>query len=419
MTRTLLVSTIVVAGIFAAAFAQATRPASGIATAPASASAPASAPKTLPVVKPEPGKLSMPKIETDAIDAAHAAELQKLINGGVAYLVATQEADGSWSLFGQHKPGATAIAVRCLLQHPDFGSRSPSVKKALDLLVSYRQPNGAIYDPKQGQAAYTSAIALSALVAAKDPAYGEVIDGLKKYLSGLQVVPGSQSPDGKTIGEDDRRIGGFDYGKTGEPNMSVTGFVVTALHEAGVSGDDPVMQRALRFVTYCQNSESNPQAWVKDGTYDGGIVYAPSESKAMTNDDGKGLRSYGSMTYTGFKIMIYANLPKDDPRLQGALKWIQKYWRMDSNPNMPQAQSLQGLYYYYQVMAKTLRAWGQPTIEDAKGVKHNWREELVDALKQRIRPDGSWTNNADRWEEGSPILVTSYVVMALQEAAGK
>ena len=32
------------------------------------------------------------------------------------------------------------------------------------------------------------------------------------------------------------------------------------------------------------------------------------------------------------------------------------------------------------------------------------------------RPDGSWVNAADRWQEGQPELVTAYAVLALEEA---
>jgi squalene-hopene/tetraprenyl-beta-curcumene cyclase len=122
------------------------------------------------------------------------------------------------------------------------------------------------------------------------------------------------------------------------------------------------------------------------------------------------------MTYTGFKSMLYANVARTDPRVKAAMEWIARYWRLDSNPNMPQKQSEQGLYYYYQVFGKALRAWGEDTVTDAKGDKHNWRQELIEALKQRQSAEGSWSNEADRWMEGSPILVTVYCLTALQDA---
>lgn len=122
------------------------------------------------------------------------------------------------------------------------------------------------------------------------------------------------------------------------------------------------------------------------------------------------------MTYAGFKSMLYADLDGSDPRVRAAFNWIRRYWRMDSNPNMPAARSLQGLYYYYHVLAKALAAWGQPVITDAEGIEHNWRHELIDALAERAGDDGSWVNDADRWYEGEPVLVTCFAVISLQEA---
>ena len=81
-------------------------------------------------------------------------------------------------------------------------------------------------------------------------------------------------------------------------------------------------------------------------------------------------------------------------------------------------QSKDGLYYYYHVFAKALRAWGQDEIPDARGVKHNWRHELIDVLAGKQKPDGSWVNTTSRWRETDPVLVTCYAVLALQEALG-
>ncbi len=354
---------------------------------------------------------------------AHKAEAKKLIDGGIAFLLAQKEEDGGWSLGkGAAKPAITAMALKAMLQS-GMTTKDSVVKKGFELLLTYRQPNGGIYDPKGGQENYTSAVALMALAAAKDPAFKPAIDDAIKYMRGLQIVPGSQSPDGKTIGEKDPWVGGVSYGEHGRPDLSNVGMWVEAMHEAGVKGDDPDMQRALVFVSNTQNrSESNPQPWAKIGTNDGGFVYAPAvkgdpntgETKVTASGE-QGLRSYGSMTYTGFKSMLYAAVDRQDGRVQGALKWIQSFWRLDSNPNMPAGQSKEGLYYYYQVFAKAMGAWGEPVITDVRGQKHNWREELVDALKERVKADGSWENDTGRWFEKLPVLSTCYSVLSLEE----
>ena len=356
-------------------------------------------------------------------DASKAAAT-KLVDNGVKFLLSRREADGGWNLGnGANKPAITAMVLKALLQSGGDTTKDPVIRQSFDLMLTYRQKDGGIYNPKEGQENYTSAVALMALAAAKDPQYKSAIDDLILYLKGLQIVPGSQSPDGQKIGQAHPWVGGVSYGKHGRPDLSNVGMWMDALHEAGVPGDDPAMQRALVFVTNSQNrSESNAQPWAKLGPNDGGFVYAPAvkddvakgQSMAEEGPDG-GLRSYGSMTYTGFKSLLYASVDPKDGRVQAALKWIQQYWRLDSNPNMPALRSKEGLYYYYHVFAKALRTWDQATIADSKGQQHNWREELTDALQQQVGPDGSWSNSAERWFEKNAVLSTCYAVLALEE----
>lgn len=355
------------------------------------------------------------------MDDAHEARARKLINGGVDFLLAQREKDGGWSMGGgANRPAVTAMVLKALVRHRDLGPDSPVVKRGFEILLKYCRKDGSIYDPRQGLSSYTTAVAIMALKAAGTPGFNEAIRGAADYLKGLQILPGSESPDGRIVGEDSPDIGGFGYGRNGKPNLSVTGMVIEGLHDAGVAPDDAAMRQALVFLSRVQNrSESNPLAFAKKGTNDGGFVYDPGGSKAGRGPGGRGLRSYGSMTYVGFKSMLYAGLARNDPRVRAAFAWIRRYWRLDSNPNMPRVQSEQGLYYYYHVFAKALRAWGQPVIKDAKGVEHNWREELIDALGRRVLENGSWVNNADRWQEGSPVLVTTYCVLALQETLKK
>ena len=72
-----------------------------------------------------------------------------------------------------------------------------------------------------------------------------------------------------------------------------------------------------------------------------------------------------------------------------------------------------GLYYYYHTFAKALDAAGLKEIEDAKGVKHDWRQDLLAELVRRQQPNGSWVNENHRWLEGEPSLVTGYALLSL------
>jgi squalene-hopene/tetraprenyl-beta-curcumene cyclase len=107
--------------------------------------------------------------------------------------------------------------------------------------------------------------------------------------------------------------------------------------------------------------------------------------------------------------MIYAGLGMDDPRVKAAVKWIEMHYDLKSNPGMGEA----GLYYYYHTFAKALDAMQYDVFVDRQGVRHDWRAELRDELVRRQLPDGSWVNDADRWMEGDPSLVTAYALLTL------
>ena len=363
----------------------------------------------------------------EPLDADHARLAEGLIAGGVEYLLAHRDGDGGWSMGDQRQmqPALTGLALKAVLQDPRFDVSSPQVQGALAVMLGYQQEDGGIYDPAQGKASYTTAVAVMVLAVADDPSLASSLEQAVMYLRGLQILPGSQTADGDIVSDDHPSGGGVSYGEQGRPDLSNVGMWMQAMHDAGVPGDDPAMQRAMVFVARTQNrSESNSSAWAAAGSNDGGFVYAPAvrgdltqgESKAGPGPGGRGLRSYGSMTYVGFKSLLYADLSRRDPRVRAALDWIGRYWRLDSNPNMPYERSGQGLYYYYHAMAKALHAWGEPTIASADGEEHNWRDELIDALAERVAEDGSWINPADRWFEGDANLVTAYAVLALQEA---
>ena len=134
------------------------------------------------------------------------------------------------------------------------------------------------------------------------------------------------------------------------------------------------------------------------------------------------LRSYGSMTYAGLLSLIYADVSRNDPRVQSAFKWAVNHWSLGENPGM----GPEGLYYFYNIMAKSLAAFGQEAIPVKSGGKPvSWRAELIRKLisLQRMDTDGSgtgyWVNDNNRWLENDPVLVTAYTLIALDAAIGE
>jgi squalene-hopene/tetraprenyl-beta-curcumene cyclase len=225
-------------------------------------------------------------------------------------------------------------------------------------------------------------------------------------------VCGEQWDAGEDTDPSNFNFGGAGYGRQKRPDLSNTAFFMDALKAMKHDPDDPAVQQALVFISRCQNLESEHNTTPFSARNpDGGFYYTPAaggSSQAGQTETG-GLRSYGSMTYAGLKSMIFAGVGPEDPRVKAAIEWIRRNYTLDTNPGIGSA----GQYYYYHTFAKALDAVGVATFEDERGVKHDWRAELVSALASRQNQDGSWINENDRWLEGDPNLVTSYALLAL------
>ena len=336
--------------------------------------------------------------------AVSETKLSEVRAKAVRFLKLSQAADGSWT--SPKVPGITALTTHSLLKS-GVPADDPAVKKGLAFLVKLKQKDGGIYHAQSLHRNYETSITLLALSAANnDGKYDATIKKAEAFLRGLQW------DDTENIKEEDTAFGGAGYGKHQRPDLSNTQFLIEALRATGVKEDDPAMQKALKFVSRCQNLETeHNNTKFASKVEDGGFYYTPAAggtSQAGLTANG-GLRSYGSMTYAGLKSMIYAGLKSDDPRVKAAYTWIQKFYSVDTNPGMGK----QGLFYYYHTMARTLSVIDQDTIVDGKGITHDWRKELVDRLATTQRKNGSWLNEADRWYEGDPNLVSAYCLMAL------
>jgi squalene-hopene/tetraprenyl-beta-curcumene cyclase len=169
---------------------------------------------------------------------------------------------------------------------------------------------------------------------------GRTIKGGQEFLKTMQWDEG----EGK--GQVSDFYGGAGYGgRNSRPDLSNTAFMIEALRDTGLPQDDPAFQRALVFISRCQNlkSEFNDRPWAEK-VNDGGFIYTAADggtSVAGKTDEG-GLRSYASMTYAGLKSMIHPGLTQDDPRVKAAYEYITKHYTLGENPGLGQA----GLYYY-------------------------------------------------------------------------
>jgi squalene-hopene/tetraprenyl-beta-curcumene cyclase len=347
--------------------------------------------------------------------AQPANDRQAAIDKAVAFLTKSQNENGSWSAEPQNR-GTTGIVLTGLLQCGVKADAAPAAKAVsfIESLVNKKSGHIAGDDAKATLINYTTTINIMALNAAnKGDKYKAVIGSAAKYLKEYQW----DETRGKK--DDSDYYGGAGYaGDKSRPDLSNTAFFLEALKTAGVPKDDPAFKKALVFVSRCQNleSEHNKAPWAAKNN-DGSFAYTGANGGENRRTDGEGVKTdmggYGSMTYAGVKSMIYCGLSKDDPRMKKALEWIGKNYTLDSNPGMPEVNSQRGLFYYYHTFAKTMDALGIDEFTDAKGVKHDWRADLLAALVKRQKADGSWVNPTDRWMEGDPNLVTGYALMAL------
>lgn len=346
-----------------------------------------------------------PAAAADAPAKFDRAAYDQAVSKGIDYLRTKGEApDGSYS---PRMGGAvTALATAAILAHgrsPD----DPAVARSLKYLEGFVQPDGGIHAQDSRIPNYETCVALICFAAAnKDGRYTKLIDNAEKFVKGLQW--GSDKPDKSNV-----NYGGAGYGKDSRPDLSNTAFLLDALQAAGAGADDEAVQRAMIFVSRCQNLETaeNTTKFAAKNP-DGGFYYTPAAggSSPAGESDAGALRSYGSMTYAGLKSMLFAGVKADDPRVKAALKWLGEHYDLAENPGLGQA----GVYYYYHLMAKALAALGTSTFTDAAGQQHDWPAELAGELIKRQREDGSWVNTDRQWMEGDPNLCTAFALLALE-----
>ena len=333
-----------------------------------------------------------------------AADAKELVDRGTAYLAKSQAEDGSFS--SETGTGVTSLVTTALLRSGKTPA-DPVVAKALEYLSQYVQADGGIYKPGSTHRNYETCLAVVAFhLANKDGKYDDLVANAEKYIKEVQWDAGEGHDESSTS------YGGAGYGSHSRPDLSNTSFLIDTLKELGASDDDPAIQKALVFVSRCQNLKTkHNDTEFADKNPDGGFYYsiAGGGSSQAGAEPAGGLRSYGSMTYAGLKSMIYAGVNADDERVQAALEWVTKHYTLRENPGMADS----GLYYYYHTFAKSLDAVGKPELIDDEGQAHEWKAELVEELAKRQQPDGSWVNSQPRWLENDPNLVTGYVLLAL------
>lgn len=408
-------------------------------SAPPQASQPSVQPAGQPAAQPAGPRARM-------LNDADRARAIEIIRKAEAFLRSKQDQEsGGWSLpkpgadgkTPPQLPGISALVLMGMAMDPAPGEAAQqSIALGTKYLLNLAQPDGGIYDGLLPS--YNTALAVSALSRIKTPQAQDAVRRGVEFLKKLQWSEDSDPSLGgneaaKPITREHPFYGGVGYGRHGRPDNSNLNIFMQAMQDAGVSADDPAVQRALVFLQRTQMDERiNDMPYAK-GSRQGGFVYATAENAQSvdgragqsmagtieeTLSDGtkaSRLRAYGSMTYAGFKSYLYANLPRTDRRVAAAYDWIRSNYTVEENPGL----GTDGMYYYYVVLARALRAWGEPTIPTLNSAGEpagdkRWAEDLLNRLAGLQQDDGSFKSVDDRWMENDPVLITAYAVVALR-----
>ncbi len=322
-------------------------------------------------------------------------ELLAAVDKASAYVRAQQKASGA---FEDHL-GITAVTANALLRlpAPARAKAQTAATKALDYVVTQAKPDGGIYEKAIPH--YMTAVSVSALVAAGRAKDKPLITKGRTYLAEHVLDEGEGVP------PEDRFYGGVGYGGLsdgGKADLISLEYSLRALKDAGLPADDPVWEKALTFLQRTQNaSETNDQPWAAN---DGGFIYYPGFSQAGQT------QSYGAGSYAGMMSYAWANLKKSDPRVQGVFKWARDNYTLEENPGLGQKT----LYYYYMVLARGLSAYGEDVVIDARGQRHNWKEELGRKLLSLQNEEGYWVNTHPAELQTNKVLVTAFTLQAIE-----
>ena len=336
---------------------------------------------------------------------ARGGDIETAITNGASFLLSKQAADGHWS--DPQMPALTALPLWALsasapqLRQSGTPAIQHSLSKAAGFVLKTQREDGGFYVPKPGRGGsglgnYNTSVCLSAL-------FDSGLAPQAALLKARTYIASSQ------LEGDDTMAGGFGYDKVSRrryADLSNTSYAMSAmaktapLEEFRTDGKkaDIDWDKALAFVQNLMETE---------GPDKGGAAYNERTPQAGTSTNAQGrvhLRAYGSMTYAAVLSMCSAKLDRGDPRVRQSLEYLTKYWSVDENPGMGN----QGLYYFYDIMARALSAAGVEKVGD-----HDWKKELSAKVISLQKPDGSWANDNNRFWEADPVLCTSFALLVL------
>jgi squalene-hopene/tetraprenyl-beta-curcumene cyclase len=334
-----------------------------------------------------------------------------------AWLWSRQEADGGWHshTYGLLRSGQslTPFVMDALLGVPENVYPRPraSIDHAIAFIRSHTQSNGAsgIADSDiPDYPNYATALAVSVLCRARQGDWQAQVAPMVAYLRRQQFTgQNGWLPQHPAYGA---------WGMGGEPrtppdtghvDLSMTRYVLDALHAAGAADSDAAFAAARVFVERCQNFDpQHPDA------ADGGFFFSTTEVDTnKAGQDGNHFRSYGTTTADGILALLATGHAPTDPRVVAAQRWLRAHHRDMQVPGFL-GESYQrwprGLMFYYS--SSSAQAFHALNVDAGSGV--------LEGLRRTQRSDGSWANPENLVKEDDPLIATPFAIRALI-AAGR
>ena len=374
--------------------------------------------------------------EGETISKSLANEGRAAVDRSVKWLLSKQNKEGYWS--NNEFPALTGLPLWALCRAGL--ADTPEAKKAAEWVASCAREDGSIYvDPNEkrkggGLVNYNTAICMTALHATGNPKYVPLILKARTFVAGSQHLG------------DDIYKGGMGYdASTGRAYADLlnTSYAITAMRETesvedfrkdGEKRADLNWDEIVKFIEKNQNDPKfNKSVNVSDDPREqGGFFYRPDQTRAGTHEGKDGtlrFRSMPGMSYAGLLSYIYADVDRDDPRVAATIRWVANNWNLDVANRDPEKQddpaaAQEGLFYLYNIKSKGLSVFGQDTLLPENGKAFNWRVQLIERLLRVQKTDaetgnGYWVNEVSRYWESDPVLVTSYTLIALENALGE
>jgi len=265
------------------------------------------------------------------------APTEEVVQLGLEWLARHQDDDGSWDPHGyskhcrpgiscsgagfpEYRPGITGLALLAFLGAGfDHQTESPfqrTVDSSIRWLLAHQLENGCFGEQK-GQYLYNHGIATLAIAEAAILTRDASL--LEATSRGVRFIERTQ-----------QKGGGWDYTalRTHRNDLSVTGWLVMALHTASAAGIQPSSETMIRLERYLKNAVQR----------NGSAVYA---------DRGTGAGRRGvSIAAVGLLSKLYLGWsPRSSESTRSAIRLVREGPNPDARVDWE--QSYQSLYYWY------------------------------------------------------------------------